>query len=112
MQLDRDIGHNNIEVRALICLSVGHVVRNTLGDIVHRIRVVGLRYIVYRRHRLLGMWGRVFLVFMQLWSTNRHSTRHLSLRWTISFVIKLFLLLLTLDLIIAMLFLTWWISMV
>ena len=45
--LDKDMGHKNsniIEVRAL---------------------VVGLRYIVHRRHKLLGMLARIFLVFMQ-----------------------------------------------
>ena len=45
--------------------------RRTLRDIVHRIRVVGLRYIVHRRHKMLGMLVRAFLVFMQHWITNR-----------------------------------------
>lgn len=39
MQLDKDKGHHdNIEVRALDVWSVGHVVRNTLGDIVTKSR--------------------------------------------------------------------------
>lgn len=53
VQLDRDMGHNssnnNIEVRALGGWSVGHVVRNTLGEIVHNIRMEGLRYTVHKR---------------------------------------------------------------
>ena len=67
MQRDRDTGHinNNIEVRALVGCSVGHVVRNTLGEIICRIRVESLRYMVHRRHRLLGMLARVFHVSMQ-----------------------------------------------
>lgn len=56
MQLDMDMGHNNlIEVRALVSWSVRNKVRNTLGDIVCKIRVVGLRYTLHKRHRLLGM---------------------------------------------------------
>ena len=43
MQLDKDMDHNNkIEVMLLDVWSVGHVVRNTLREIVHKIRVVGL----------------------------------------------------------------------
>ena len=51
MKLDSDMGHNNnnIEVRALLGWSVGHVVESTLGEIVHKIMVVGLRYTVHRR---------------------------------------------------------------
>ena len=93
MRLDKDMGHNSesIEVRELDSWSVGHVVRNTLGDIFCSIRVVGLSYTVHRRCRLLGMLVRVFHVSMQQWTTGRHSTRNLSLIWTVSFVIKLFL---------------------
>ena len=68
MQLDKDMGHisrNNIEVRVLVSWSVGHVARNTLREIVNKIRVVSLRYTVHRRHRLLGMLVRVFHVFVQ-----------------------------------------------
>jgi len=37
IQLNRDMGHSSsIEVRALVSWSVRHVVRNTLGEIVHR----------------------------------------------------------------------------
>ena len=54
MQLDRDMGHsnNNIEVRALAGWSVGHVAKNTLGDIVCNIRVEGLIYTVHKRHMI------------------------------------------------------------
>jgi len=68
MQLDRDMGHssnNNIEVRALVGWSVGHVVRNTVGDIVFNIKVEGLRYTMHRQCRLLGMLVRVFHVSVQ-----------------------------------------------
>ena len=65
---------SNIEVMLLEGWSVVHVVRNTLGEIVYRIKVVGLRYIVNRRRRLLGMWGRVFLVFMLQWTKNKQNT--------------------------------------
>ena len=94
MQLDRDMGHNNnnnIEVRALVGWSVGHVVRNTSGEIVYNIRVEGLGYIVHRRHRLWGMLTRVFHVSMQQWKTSKKNIWNLSLRWTVRFVIKLFL---------------------
>lgn len=57
MQLDRDMGHNSssIEVRVLVGWTVGHAERSTLREIFHRIRVVGLRYIVRRRHILFGI---------------------------------------------------------
>jgi len=72
MHLDRDMGHiNNIEVMVLVGWSFGHVVRSTLREILHIIKVVGLRYIVHMRHILLGMLVRVFLVFMQHWIKNR-----------------------------------------
>jgi len=50
MHLDKDMSHNNsIELFALVGWSVGHVERNKLRDILHKIRVVGLRYTVHRR---------------------------------------------------------------
>lgn len=61
MQLNRDMGHINnrsIEVRALEGWSVGHVVRNTLRDIFHKIKVVGLRYIVIRGTNHWGCWSK------------------------------------------------------
>lgn len=116
MQLDKDMGHNSsdntIEVRELVGWSVGHLVRNTSGDIISRIRVEGLRYIVHRRHRLLEMLVRVFHISMDQWIAGKQNTRHLSLIWMVIFVINLLLFSLTLDLIIAMLVLTWWISVV
>ena len=93
MHLDKDMDHvSSIELKVLDSWSVEHVVRNTLRDIVHRIRVVGLIYIVHRRHILLGMLVKAFLVFMQHWITNRQTTMHLSLRWMVRFVINLFIL--------------------
>ena len=65
MHLDRDMDHSSsIEVRVLVNWSVGHAVRSTIREIVHRIRVIGLRYIMHKRHRLLGMLVRSFLIFM------------------------------------------------
>jgi len=61
------------------------------GDIVHKIRVVDRRYTVRRRHILLGMLVRLFHVFMQHWITNKHIISHLSLRWMVTFVIRLFI---------------------
>lgn len=91
MQLNRDMGDNiNIEVRVLDSWSIGNVVRNTLRDIFDRTRVVGPIYIVHKGQRLLGMLVREFLIFMHHWITNKQTIRHLSLRWTITFVIKLF----------------------
>lgn len=40
-------------------------------DIFCRIRVVGLRYIVCRINRLLGMLAKAFLVSMQHWIKNQ-----------------------------------------
>lgn len=72
MQQDKDMDHNSsIEVMILDSWSVGHVTRNTLGDIFHRISMVGLRYTVHRRHKLLGMWDRLFLIFMQSCTIDR-----------------------------------------
>jgi len=56
---------SNIEVLVLVGWNVGHAARSTLREIVHRIRVENLRYIMHRRHKLLGMMGREFLAFMQ-----------------------------------------------
>ena len=73
MQSDRDMGHNSNnrrEVRALVSWSVGNVVRKTLGEIVQNIRLVGLRYTVWRRHILLEIFIRVFHVSMHNWITN------------------------------------------
>ena len=65
--------------------------RIIVGEIACRIRLVSLRYIVHRTHRLLGMLVRLFLVFMKHWITNKQTIMDLTLRWMVSFVIKLFL---------------------
>lgn len=68
------MGHNNnnnIEVRSLVGWSVVHVVRSNLGEIVHSIRVEGLRYIVHRRRKLVGMLVRVFHVSMKQWTMGK-----------------------------------------
>lgn len=67
MKLDKDMGHSsskNIEVMSFVDWSVGHLV-NTLGEIFCSIRVEGLRYIVHKRCRLLGILDKVFHVSMQ-----------------------------------------------
>jgi len=67
MHLNRDTGqnkNNNIEVLVLVGSSVGHAVRRTLRDIVHKIRVVGLRYTMHMRHRQLWMLVRVFHIYI------------------------------------------------
>ena len=73
MQLDRDMDHSSsLEVMALDGYSVGHVVRNTLREIIHKIRVVGLISTLHRKHRLLGMLVREFLKSMQYWRLEDH----------------------------------------
>ena len=92
MQLDRDMScSSNLEMLVLVSWSVGHVARNTLREFVYKIRMVGLIYIVHRRRGLLGMLVIVFFVSIQQWATNRQNTKNLSLRWTVRFMIKLFL---------------------
>lgn len=73
MHLDRGLDqrnniypNNNMGVMAWVGWSVGHAVRSILGEISRSTRVVGLRYIVHRRHILLRMFGREFLVLMHL----------------------------------------------
>jgi len=61
------------------------------GEIIYKIGVVGLKYIVHRMHRLLGLLVRAFLEFMQHWITNEKTIRHLSLRCMVKFMIELFL---------------------
>jgi len=46
MKLEKDMSHSSsIEVLVLVSWSVQHVARNTLREIVHRIKVVGFIYI-------------------------------------------------------------------
>ena len=101
--------HVRKEIRS--SCGVGLVEGIIAGEIVHNIRAVDLRYIMHRTHKMLGMLVKVFLVFMQHWVIDKKTIRDISLIWTITFVIKLFLFVLTLDLIIDMLVLTWWISL-
>ena len=52
MELDKDMDHSNdIEVMVLDDWRVGHALRNTLREIVHRIKVVGLRSTVHKKCR-------------------------------------------------------------
>ena len=90
MHLPKD-GDIDLRRRIRSLCGVGIVEGIIAREIVHNIRVVGLRYIVCRRHKMLGMLVKAFLVSMQHWTTNRQTIRHLSLTWTVSFVSKLFL---------------------
>ena len=87
------IQYNDIDLRSRIrspC-NVGLVEEIIAGEFVHSARVVGLRYTVCRRHRLLETLVKVFHVSMQHWITNRQNIKHLSLTWMVSFVTELFL---------------------
>ena len=81
----------NLRSKIRSMCGVGLVEEIIAGDIVHNIKLVGLIYIVHNTHKLLWMLLRGFLVFMQHWVTNRQTIKHLSLRWMVRFVIKLFL---------------------
>ena len=63
MHIRKDMDHNNnIEVMVLDGWCAGHVLMNTLREI---IQVLGLIYIVKNKLILLWMLVRVFLVSMQ-----------------------------------------------
>lgn len=66
----------------------------------------GRPWIYSARHRKLGMLVGLFPKFMQWWITGNLIIKHLLSRWNVSFVIKLFLFSLILDLIISILALT------
>jgi len=61
------IKDRNIDLRSRIrsLCGVGFVEEIIIGGIVHSTKVVGLIYIVRRRHKLLGMLVRVLRVSMQ-----------------------------------------------
>ena len=72
--------------------SVGYVVRIIVRGIVRSVRVVvDPRSIVLGRCIQLVMLVITFLRYMQLWTIGSWFIRHRSLRWMVSFVIKLFL---------------------
>lgn len=71
--------------------SVGYVARIIIRGIVCSIRLVDPRSIVLKRRIQLGMLVITFLGFIQLWKTSVRIIKHLSLRWMVIFVIKLFL---------------------
>jgi len=66
------IGDRDIDLRTRIrsLCGVGLVEAIIVGEIVHSIWAVDLRYIVHRMHRMLGMLVRVFLAIMQSWIKN------------------------------------------
>jgi len=87
--------------------SFGYVVRIIVRGIVCSIKVVvEPRSIVLRRCIQLVMLVIAFPISMQLWTIDRWTIRHRSLRWSVRFVIKLFLFLLILDITIVILILT------
>lgn len=92
--------------------SVGVVEEIIVGQIVHRIKVVDYISKLLRGHRHQSMLNRVSLKFMQCEVIEKQTTRHLLSRWMVRYLIKLFIFLLTLDLIIVILILTSWISVV
>jgi len=85
---NRDTGLRN---RIRSSCGVGLVQEIITGETIHNIIVVGIIYTVHRRHKLLEMLVKVFHISMQNWITNRQSIMHLPLKWTVSFVIKLFI---------------------
>lgn len=88
------MGHNmegnRIKVMVKGDCSVGHVVRSILKGIVHKIRVVGLKFRVHKKRRQLGMLGREFHEIMKSWITSQQITRQWLSIWIVNFVIKLF----------------------
>jgi len=113
IQLRRDVESNKIETVVGNHCSVGYVVRIIARGIVYSIIVVvEPRYRVLRRRIQLVMLVIPFLGYMELWSIGRGIIKYRLLRWIVSFVIKLFLFLLIMDLTIFILILTWWISVV
>lgn len=113
MQLTKDMDfslRSRTRVMTASLCSVGLVARIITGDIFHKIKVVNLKFIVLKRHRQLGILGKIFLQFMQHWIIGRLIIKHLLSRWKVGFFIKLFIFLLTLDLTIVTSALTEWIS--
>lgn len=78
-------------MRIVSLYSVGLVERMIAGDIVHNIRVVDRRSTVLMRHRQWGILEKVVLEFMYHWIKGRQITKSLLSRWTVRFMIKLFL---------------------
>jgi len=73
-----DLGLENNRIKEMVrdgC-NVGHVVRRISREIVCKIKVVDLRFTVYRKRRQLGMLGREFHGSMQHWITSKWITRH------------------------------------
>lgn len=99
--MDLILETNRIRVVVENCCSVVFVTNIIAIRIIYCIRVAYLRSIVLMRHKYLGMWAREFLGSMPHLITSRRITKHTLLRREVS-----------LDLIIVMLILTWWIILV
>lgn len=112
IQLGRELERKKLKVMVEHHCSVRYVARIIVRGTICNIRVVETRSIVHKRCKQLGMLVITFLIFMQLLTTGSQITTLLSLRWKLSFVIKLFIFLLGPDLTIIILILTWWISVV
>jgi len=84
MQLRRDMGlnleSNKIEVMVGDFCNDGFVVMIITRIISRCIRVENLRSIVLKRCRQLRMSAITFLIFIQLWKTNKKITKHPSLK--------------------------------
>ena len=91
IQLRRNMERNRLDMVVENHCSVGYVARIIVRGIFCSIKVVDPRYIVLGRHIQLVMLVIEFLGSMQLWTIGRQIIRHLSLRWMVSFVIKLIL---------------------
>lgn len=79
---DRDIDLKKIiRIEARSLYNFGLVAKIIVGEIVHRIKVVYLRYTVHRRNKLLETLVRVFHVSMQPWITSKQSIMHISSRF-------------------------------
>lgn len=71
--------------------SIGHVVSYILRGIFYKINVLGLRLIVQVRCRLFRMLGRELHVSMHHWIIGNKIIMHLTLIWSVTFFIRLFL---------------------
>lgn len=79
------MGHNlegnKIKVMVRDSYRAGYVARSISKIVFHRIREVGLIYIVYKKRRQLGMLDKAFLESMQCWITSKWITRNILSIW-------------------------------
>ena len=82
---------SRLEVMVEDYCNARYVANIIIRRIVQCTREVCLKSIVLKRCRKLGMFIIVFLRLMHMWTIGRWITRDLSMRWTIRFLIKLFI---------------------